>query len=268
LGIAMNSRGVLVLVTALAALLHAPPAIAADAALQGGAAADIADETPDYDPWKPFNERTFWFNYYVLDKHVLKPIARAWDRILPDRVQHGIANFFDNLSMPRRLVNDLLQTRLRAAGEECARFAVNTTVGVVGFMDIAGRAGLHGSDADGGQTFGVWGFGPGPYLVVPLLPPLTLRDGIGYGADTVMDPIGYVAPVPIVVSIATTAVRRVNERSLQPAAFENIEETVLDLYSAVRNVYLQRRRRAVQRGREDSLLFRPRASPTPAAPSP
>jgi len=269
LGSAMSTRGVLVFVTALAALLHAAPAIADDGALDGGAAAaDIADETPDYDPWKPFNERTFWFNYYVLDKHVLKPIARAWDRILPDQARRGIAHFFDNLSMPRRLVNDLLQTRPRAAGQEIARFVVNTTVGAVGFIDVAVRVGLHGSDADGGQTLGVWGIGPGPYLVLPLLPPLTLRDGIGYGADTVMDPIGYVAPVPLVVSIGTTAVRRVNERSLQPAAFENIEETVLDLYSAVRNVYLQRRRVAVRRGRDDSLLFRPRASATPAAPSP
>lgn len=247
------------LVTALAAL-YTPPAIASDGADGGAAAAQsIADETPDYDPWHAFNERTFWFNYYVLDKHVMKPIAHVWHRVLPDRVQQGIANFFDNLSMPKRLVNDLLQTRPRAAGTQIARFAINSTVGAVGFVDIAGRLGLHGSDADGGQTLGVWGFGPGPYLVLPLLPPLTLRDGIGYGADTTMDPIGYVAPVPFVVSITTTAVRRVNERALQPAAFENIEETVLDLYSAARNIHLQRRRLDVRRGREDSLAFRPHA---------
>jgi ABC-type transporter lipoprotein component MlaA len=93
------TRGVLVVVTALAALLYAPPAIASDGASDGGAVAaqDIADETPDYDPWHAFNERTFWFNYYLLDKHVMKPIAHAWHRVLPDRVQQGIANFSDNL---------------------------------------------------------------------------------------------------------------------------------------------------------------------------
>jgi phospholipid-binding lipoprotein MlaA len=253
-------RCALVLVLALAALLHTPSAIASDEGSDGAAEAapGPADDTPDYDPWHALNERTFWFNYYVLDKHVMKPIAHVWQRVLPYRVRQGIGNFFDNLSMPKRLVNDLLQTRPRAAGTQIARFAINTTVGAVGFVDIAERLGFHGSDADGGQTLGVWGVGPGPYLVLPFLPPLTLRDGIGYGADTTADPVGYVVPVPLVVSIATTSVRRVNERALQPAAFEDLEETVLDLYSAVRNLYLQRRRLDVRRAREDSLAFRPR----------
>src|SRR6266481_6839495 len=262
----MHTRSVPMAVMALATVLYAPGAMADDAASNGGAAAveHVTDETSDYDPWHRFNERTFWFNYYVLDKRVMKPIAHAWERVLPERVRHAIGNFFDNVSMPKRLVNDLLQARPRAAGEQIGRFAINTTLGVVGFLDMAGRFGLHGTDADGGQTLGVWGFGVGPYLVLPLLPPLTLRDGIGYGADTVMDPLGYVVPVPLVVSISTAAARRVNERSLQPAAFENIEETVLDLYSAVRNFYLQRRRLVVRQGRGDSLLFRPRESATPS----
>jgi len=261
----MRGRATFLVALTLGTIVFARPAVADDAGSSGGAPAvdELADETPDYDPWQPFNERTFWFNYYVLDKRVLKPVARLWDRILPDQVQHGIANFFDNLTMPQRLVNDLLQARPRAAGEQIARFVINSTVGAVGFVDIADRLGIHGTDADAGQTLGVWGVGPGPYLVVPLLPPLTLRDGIGYGADTAMDPIGYVAPVPFVVSIAENTVRRVNERSLQPAAFENIEETVLDLYSAVRNLYLQRRGLAVRRAREESLLFRRKPAPPP-----
>ena len=254
----MRTRGVLVLVAAIAALLSSPPAIADDAAPDGGTAAaeEIANQTPDYDPWQPFNERTFWFNYYVLDKHVLKPVARVWDRILPDPVQHGIENVFNNASTPRRLINDLLQVRPSAAGREIARFMFNSTFGLAGLIDVAQRMHVPGSDADGGQTLGVWGVGPGPYLVVPFLPPLTLRDGIGYGADSTMDPSGYFYSVPLAVSIVTTAVRRVNERSLQPAAFEDIEDTVIDLYSAVRNLHLQRRQLAVRRGREDSLVFR------------
>src|SRR5581483_10531178 len=205
LGPPMSPHGRLVLVTAVAVLLGAPPAIGDDAASDGrpAAAADSGGETPDYDPWQPFNERTFWFNYYLLDK-----------------LQHGIANAFDNISMPPRLVNKLLQVRPRSAGEEIARFVVNTIVGVVGFIDVAERLGVHGSGADAGQTLGVWGVGAGPYLVLPFLPPLTVRDGIGYGADSAMDPVGYVFRVPLAVSLSTSAVRRVNERSLQPAAYE------------------------------------------------
>jgi phospholipid-binding lipoprotein MlaA len=258
----MRPRRVLVLVLAAAGVLAAWPAIADDDASDDAPVA-IVDETPDYDPWQPFNERTFWFNYYVLDKRMMKPVARAWDRLVPGELQRALANAFDNISMPQRLVNHILQVRPRAIGEEVARFMINSTVGAAGFMDIADRVGVHGSDADAGQTLGVWGIGPGPYLVVPFLPLLTLRDGVGYGADAVLDPVGYFVPIPFVVSITTTAARRVNDRSLQPAAYENIEETVLDLYSAARNVHLQRRRRFVEQGREDSPLFRRSANPAP-----
>ncbi len=251
----------LIVVATLSALLWTWPASASEPPAPSETIS--ADEMPDYDPWKAFNERTFWFNYYVLDKRIVKPAARVWDRILPDRVQHGISNFFDNISMPPRLINKLLQARPRAAGQEVARFLFNSTFGVAGFIDVGSRMGIHGSKADGGQTLGVWGFGPGPYLVVPFFPPLTLRDGIGYGADTTMDPVGYFVSVPFTISLATTAVRRVNERSLQPAAFDDLEETVIDLYSAIRNLHLQRCRRAVQRGRDDSILFGPRPSVPP-----
>jgi phospholipid-binding lipoprotein MlaA len=265
----MTTRACVALVAAFAAIVIAAVPVAADDRPSSGDAASAdatMDAAPDYDPWQPFNERMFGFNYHVLDRYVMKPLGRAWDRILPDPVQRSIGDAFDNASMPRRLVNKILQARPRAAGEEIARFAINTTVGWAGLLDIADRLGLHGHDADGGQTFGVWGIGPGPYLVLPFLPPLTVRDAIGYGGDSAMDPIGYLVPVPLAATVATTAVRRVNDRSLQPAAFENIEETVLDLYSAVRNVYLQRRRVTIGRARADSVLFAPRE--TSAAPSP
>jgi len=161
----MRTRSVLVLVAAIAALLSSPPAIADGPAPDGGTAAaeDIADQTPDYDPWQPFNERTFWFNYYVLDKHVLKPVAHVWDRILPDPVQHGIENVFDNASMPRRLINDLLQVRPRAAGREIARFMFNSTFGLAGLIDVAQR--MHGPK--GRTTPGGDGGGRNPHAAVP-----------------------------------------------------------------------------------------------------
>jgi len=269
----MRSRGAFALIAALT-ILHASAVAAEDAAPASIAdpvgADELTDDTPDYDPWQRFNERTFDFNYHVLDRFVMKPLGHAWDRLLPDQVQRSIANAFKNLDAPRRLVNDVLQARPRAAGEQVGRFLVNTTFGVVGLFDIADRMGLHGSDADTGQTFGVWGIGPGPYVVVPFFPPLTVRDGIGRAVDGALDPIHYLVPIPFAVSVAKTAVERVNERSLQPAVFENVEETVIDLYSAVRNGYLQGRRRRVMEGRADSACSRrdqPPAAPPTAAPT-
>jgi phospholipid-binding lipoprotein MlaA len=147
--------------------------------------------------------------------------------------------------MPKRLVNNLLQGRFRGAGRELARFGVNTTVGLVGFLDVA-RAQLHieKSDADTGQTLGVYGFGPGPYLVLPTLAPLTVRDGIGYGVDGVLDPFGYLTP--FLAAAGMSIVKQVNERSLNLQVFQDVEDSVLDLYSAVRNGYLQKRRRSIE----------------------
>jgi phospholipid-binding lipoprotein MlaA len=202
-------------------------------------------ESEDYDPWQPFNERTFWFNHGVLDRFVLKPAATVWDLALPDPAQRSLGRAFDNLDMPRRLVNNLLQARVRGAARELARFLLNTTAGVGGLLDVAGRLGIRQSEADTGQTLGVYGFGAGPYLVLPFLPPLTVRDGIGYGLDSLLDPLSYV--LPGLANTSRSAVSRVNERSLNLLAFQNVEESVLDLYSAVRNGYLQRRRRAIER---------------------
>ena len=117
--------------------------------------------------------------------------------------------------------------------------------GLVGFLDVA-RAQLHieKSDADTGETLGVYGLGPGPYLVLPALKPLTVRDGIGYGVDGLLDPFGYVTP--FLATTGISIVKQVNERSLNLQIFQDVEDSVLDLYSAVRNGYLQRRRRLIE----------------------
>jgi phospholipid-binding lipoprotein MlaA len=145
--------------------------------------------------------------------------------------------------MPRRLVNNLLQGNVPGAGRELARFFINTTMGVGGFFEAASEVGLDPRDKDTGQTFGVYGVGPGPYLVLPFLPPLTVRDGIGFGLDAALDPLLYVSP------FAASAGRRggtvVNDRALNLERFESVEEATLDLYSAVRNAYLSQRQRAI-----------------------
>lgn len=202
-------------------------------------------EDLDSDPFESFNEKMFWFNREVLDRFLLKPAATAWDFVIPDPVQRGIYNVFDNLAVVRRVVNNTLQLKLTGAATEMARFTINSTVGLVGFFDVARDGfGIQQRDEDTGQTFGVWGIGPGPYLVLPFLPPLTIRDGIGYAFDTAMTP--YIYFIPWYANAGMTATSTVNERSLNLDRFERVAESTIDLYGAVRNAYLQRRAAAIR----------------------
>jgi phospholipid-binding lipoprotein MlaA len=216
-----------------------PPAVAVAAAAEMAGVPPAGDEFEN-DPWEGFNDKMFWFNREVLDRYVLKPIATGWNFILPDPVQRGIHNVFDNLAVVRRVVNNALQLKFTRAATEVARFGINSTIGVVGLFDVAKDGfGIEQRDEDTGQTFGVWGMGPGPYLVLPFLPPLTVRDGIGYIFDGAMTP--YVYFIPWYATVAGTATNTVNERSLNLDRYERVAETTVDLYSAVRNAYLQRR---------------------------
>ena len=202
------------------------------------------DEGTDYDPWESVNEKTFSFNFNVLDHYALKPAAKVWSTVFPEPVRQSLANAFDNLAMPRRFVNKVLQGRFPSAGEELARFVLNSTIGVAGFFDVASHLGLHKSEADTGQTFAMYGIKPGPYLVVPTLPPLTVRDAFGYAADSFMDPLSYVV-TPILADVGRSAANIINERANNMTLYDDVEDTSLDLYAAVRNGYLQRRRKSI-----------------------
>jgi phospholipid-binding lipoprotein MlaA len=194
----------------------------------------------EYDPWEPFNEKMFSFNYN-LDKYVLKPVAKGYNFVMPDRMQQMIDSGFDNLLVVQRVVNSLLQGRPTGAGAEVGRFLINSTLGIGGLFDIAKQEfGLRKTKADFGQTLGIWGVGPGPFLVLPLLPPLTVRDGIGTAVDGAMDPLSYVLPF-IWTRLGMKIGNTINDRSLNLDLYQGFEETTVDLYSAVRNGYLQRR---------------------------
>jgi len=199
----------------------------------------------EHDPWEPYNEAMFGFNHKVFDRYLLKPVATAWDTVVPDPFQRSLKNAFENLAMPRRLVNSLLQLKFKGAGYEVIRFVLNSTIGVAGLFDIATEGGIPKSDEDTGQTLGVYGVGPGPYLILPILPPLTVRDGFGYAVDAALDPLNYV--IPFAATAGKTAGNTVNDRSLNLEFFESVEENTVDLYSAVRNAYLQRRQNAIQK---------------------
>lgn len=208
----------------------------------------MAAEEPEgeLDPWEGFNEPMFRFNKNVLDRFLIKPIAGAWDVLLPDPVQKGFKNAIENLGFVPRVMNNVFQLKWDGTGREMARFALNSTLGFGGFIDVAKDGlGIQSSDEDFGQTLGVWGAKQGPYLILPFVPPpLTIRDGVGRVVDAAINPLTWVLPGAATWGILGTYV--VNERSLNLDRYERVEESVVDLYSAVRNAYLQRRAAAVR----------------------
>jgi phospholipid-binding lipoprotein MlaA len=200
-------------------------------------------ETEDYDPWEPFNEKMFNFNY-KLDRYVVKPIAKVYNEIVLDGEKQAIANLFDNVRVPKRFVNSLLQGKFKGAAREIARFVINTTLGVGGMADVAKyQFHLEKSDEDTGQTFGYYGAGPGAYLVLPFLPPMDVRDGIGYVVDLALDPLTYVLPAG--PSVGRYTEDMVNNRAQNLDTYQSVEESTLDLYSAVRNGYLTKRKQQI-----------------------
>ena len=224
------------------------PELVADAAARDAGMAQARDdsitdmEPEEYDPWERFNEKMFDVNRN-LDKYVLKPVAKGYNFIVPDEIQIMISNGFDNISFVPRLVNSLLQGKVLGAGRELSRFVINSTAGVGGLFDPAKDVfGILKSREDFGQTLCVWGVSTGPYVIVPGLEPLTVRDGIGKAVDTAFDPLSYFLPL-FWDRLGMKVGDIVNERSLNLDLFQGFEESVIDMYSAVRHAFLQRRAR-------------------------
>jgi phospholipid-binding lipoprotein MlaA len=194
------------------------------------------------DPLESLNRQVFAFNE-GLDKVVLKPLAQLYDAVLPVPVQECFSNAFSNLREPSNALNNLLQGKGSEAVSDVCRFAVNTTVGLLGCFDVATRMGLEKHREDFGQTLGVWGVGNGPFLVLPVLGPSTIRDTAGIGVETVLDVNFWVSNVSVRNSII--GVRTVSFRHELLKADDLISEAALDKYTFVRDGYLQRRRNLV-----------------------
>lgn len=138
-----------------------------------------------YDPWEPMNRAFYDFNAR-LDRYVMLPVSDAYKATLPPPMRTGIRNFINNLNEFPIFVNCLLQGDMKKTGTTTGRFLLNSTFGFLGLVDVASGAGLERQNEDFGQTLGVWGMGPGPYFVMPLIGPSSVRDGIGFGVDFVM----------------------------------------------------------------------------------
>ena len=211
------------------------------------------------DPLEPVNRIMFGIND-VTYFWVVKPVTHAYARMVPKPARTGIGNFFDNVATPPRLVNCLLQGKGSAAGTELHRFAINTTVGVLGFGDPArDRWGLELAREDLGQTLAVYGFRDGCYLVWPLWGPSTLRDSVGILGDQFLNPIRYVEPEE--VSIGISVENAVNDGSLHIGEYEAFKSAAVDPYVAMRTAYVQYRNRQI---RDEGLPTEPNDGGTPA----
>jgi len=207
---------------------------------------DLSDaDAEEYDPWESFNEKMFTFNRNV-DKYVLKPIAYVYNLIMPEPWQVMIANGFDNIKFVPRFVNNLLQAKWGGASRELGRFLINSTFGIGGLFDPAKDYwGIQKSSEDFGQTLGVWGVTPGPYLIVPFTEPLTVRDGIGTLVDSLLNPLSYFIPF-IWDRLGMRLGEVINDRALNYDLFQGFEESLIERYSAVRHGDLQRRERLIK----------------------
>jgi phospholipid-binding lipoprotein MlaA len=198
------------------------------------------------DPLEPLNRTVYQFNE-ALDKALLKPAAIGYRTVVPQPVRSGVTNFFGNFRDVTSAVNNLLQLKVPRAAGDAGRVAVNSTVGLLGFFDIASRMGLEKHDEDFGQTLGRWGVSEGPYLVLPLFGPSNLRDSIGLVGDYFTDPEFYIFQhTP--ESYWVFATRVVNVRANLLAVEHMFEQAALDRYAFLRDAYLQRRRNQVYDG--------------------
>lgn len=197
----------------------------------------------DYDPLEPLNRRIFDFNLKA-QKYALDPVARAWHWALPDPVERSIGRFFVNLAFPIDFINNVLQGKPRRALVQTSRFVVNSTVGVAGFLDPASRWGIGNYPEDFGQTLGTWGFGPGPYLMLPLWGPSNARESFGLLGDT----YGSLQPFLLEphVSYVLYGTNTVNAEGLDLEAAKQRRAAAIDYYVFVRDGYFQRRQAQVR----------------------
>jgi phospholipid-binding lipoprotein MlaA len=202
------------------------------------------------DPLEPVNRVTFWVNdqlYTVL----LRPVSKTYEKVLPKPVRTGVFNVFDNVRFPVRFVNDALQAQFPRAGQEAGCFFVNTTLGVGGIFRVSDKfpALADVPPADTGQTFAKWGIGHGFYLVLPVIGPSSARDGLGLAGDYALNPVTWVAffygswawTIPV---YATDTVRLMPDKF---SAYDAATENALDRYLALREAYVQYRRKAVSK---------------------
>ena len=247
-----------------------PLPAAALGALLAATTAGAADKPRD--PLERFNRATYAFND-AIDRMLARPAARGYKKVVPEPARACVSRFVENLTYPTIILNDALQGKLRDAGSDTLRFATNTVIGIGGLFDPATKFGLPPHDEDFGQTLGVWGVGPGPYLVLPVFGPSDFRDAPGRLVDHFTSGDYLLTKVPGLsstnVDYAIWLLRSLDTRTQLLAADAALQQA-FDPYVFVRNAYLARREYLVRDGNvPDETYDEPEpAAPPPEAPSP
>jgi phospholipid-binding lipoprotein MlaA len=236
-------------------------ALAASLLLVGCASAPSANPK---DPWESMNRSVASFND-KLDDNVLKPVATGYRNVVPDLIQTGVRNVFNNFADMWSTVNNLLQLKPLNTAESLGRVIVNTVFGIYGIFDVATYIKLERHPEDFGQTLGYWGVPSGPYLVLPLFGPSTLRDGASLPVDFAVSPTQYIDDIPTRNQVF--ALRLVSKRAELLKSGNMLEQASIDKYSFTRDAYLQYRRSQIYDGNppdEEDTTEDPSADPVPA----
>jgi phospholipid-binding lipoprotein MlaA len=216
------------------------------------------------DPWEGWNRKVFGFNE-ALDENLLKPVATAYEAVVPRFVRKGVENFFNNFADAWSAVNNLLQGKGERAFNDVVRVGTNTVLGIGGLLDIASEAGIEHTYEDFGQTLGRWGFGPGPYVVWPLFGPSNVRESFALPLDRGVSPALAINDTNAVWGLS--ALQIINVRAGLLGASKVLEGAALDKYSFIRDAYMQRRRNQLYDGDppdEPELQEPADAAPPPA----
>jgi phospholipid-binding lipoprotein MlaA len=217
------------------------------ALVAGCATTQQTERVAKIDPFESINRAVFTFNENA-DEYVIKPAAEAYQFVLPEFVRTGVTNFFSNIGDIFVAVNNLLQGKPGNAANDIGRFLVNSTIGILGLFDVATEAGLEKNKEDFGQTLGVWGVPSGPYVVLPLFGPSSIRDTAGLVVDIKTDFILNSNQLNHDQKVGSTVLRVVNQRANLLNASQLLEDAAFDKYSFLRDSYLQRRFNQVHDG--------------------
>lgn len=242
-------------------LLAAAGLLCACAALPPG-------ERDPRDRFERANRAVYRFND-ALDRHIAHPLATGYVKVVPRPVRTGVSNFFHNLTYPTVIVNDLLQVKLKSFASDTTRLVVNSTIGIGGLFDPATQIGLPTGDEDFGQTLGKWGLPAGPYMVLPIFGPSSVRDTVGFVGDQFTDPKSYVNN--IYLSLGLNGMSLLDRRA-ELLATDDVLSRAYDPYVFMRNAYLQRRDYQVKDGSPSDDVELPidedTSTSAPAAPPP
>lgn len=225
--------------------LSEEPEEVTDDDMEGIAGEEVEEESIQIaDPLYPWNKAMYHFNdklYFWL----MKPLAQGYSGVVPEDIRLSVSNFFNNITTPIRFVSNLLQLKIKDAGNELFRFLYNSTAGVGGLADAAKMDfNIRQQDEDLGQALGSYGIGHGIYLVWPFLGPSSLRDTVGMIGDRFLTPVQYVDPTETAIGI--TVYDQVNETSFHIGDYEDLKKSAIDPYISIRDAYLQHRKKKVE----------------------